>query len=286
MKIKIRILGLCAAFVLSFSCAFAETITFTSGKKVEAPIVERDESKVIVEVDGVKVPYFLNGIAQIGQEVIKHVSSDQVTVAQPAVPQVSDSSLEKSAPEVPVNGSPDQPEFSKTGSNRLNLDVKVEDNSRDFKDTDKEGKSLTSKGGFSKSPFNAKANNGTGLAGLAAVSGIIFLIVVILSLGMYVYISFCLYVIGQKTNQGPLWLAWVPIAQIILMFKIAGLSYWWLLVFLTSFIPIIGSLAVLALSGYLYYKIALARNKPGWMGILMFLPLVNLVVIGYLAFSD
>jgi hypothetical protein len=38
--------------------------------------------------------------------------------------------------------------------------------------------------------------------------------------------------------------------------------------------------------GYLWYNIALARNKPGWIGAITFLPIVNLFTMGYLAFSD
>jgi hypothetical protein len=67
----------------------------------------------------------------------------------------------------------------------------------------------------------------------------------------YVYVSLALQTIAQKTNTANGWLAWIPIANIILMMGIAE-----------------------------------ARSKPSWWGILLIIPVVNLIVPGYLAWSD
>ncbi|MEW6008331.1 MAG: hypothetical protein AB1629_01700 [Candidatus Omnitrophota bacterium] len=119
-----------------------------------------------------------------------------------------------------------------------------------------------------------------------AVMATIGIIILVSFLLLYVYTSVCLQLISRKASQGPVWLAWIPIAQFFLMCKIGGISYLWLLLLLLSFIPIVGMLSSLALSGFIWYKIALARQKPGWLGILAVLPLVGLVFIGYLAFSE
>jgi len=121
------------------------------------------------------------------------------------------------------------------------------------------------------------------LATIVAGTSIVVFIFLIVS---YVFSSLCLMFIAQKTNTTPAWLAWIPIANLFLMCKIASLSYWWLLILLTAFIPVVGPLANLAFAAYLWYNIALARNKPGWIGILTCLPLAGLVVMGYLAFSE
>jgi len=34
------------------------------------------------------------------------------------------------------------------------------------------------------------------------------------------------------------------------------------------------------------WKICEARNKPGWLSLLMFVPIANLVIPGILAFAD
>lgn len=107
--------------------------------------------------------------------------------------------------------------------------------------------------------------------------------ILVIALAGYIYYSWCLQLIAQKTGNEPTWWAWVPVANFFLMCKIAALNYWWLLV---VFIPFVGGIAFSILACILWYKIALARNKPAWVCLLILIPLVNIFVIGYLAFSD
>lgn len=102
----------------------------------------------------------------------------------------------------------------------------------------------------------------------------------------YLYPSLCLQFIAVKTNNHPVWLAWVPVANLFLMCKVGGVNYLWLLLLLLMFVPILGMVVNFALGGFLWFKIAKARNKPGWLGILAVVPIAGLVVFGYLAFSD
>ncbi|MBE0434132.1 hypothetical protein IBX73_11805 [candidate division WOR-3 bacterium] len=96
---------------------------------------------------------------------------------------------------------------------------------------------------------------------------------------IYVYISFCLMTIANKTGTANAWLAWIPIANIYLMCKVAGKPGWWLILFLIPIVNIIISIIV-------WMKISEARKKPGWLGILMIVPFVNLIIPGILAFAD
>jgi hypothetical protein len=75
------------------------------------------------------------------------------------------------------------------------------------------------------------------------------------------------------------WLAWIPIANIILMLNIAKKPIWWIILFLVPLVNIV--MIVLIWMG-----IAEARNKPSWWGILIIIPIVNLIVPGYLAWVD
>ncbi|MCK5586326.1 hypothetical protein KAJ02_09680 [Candidatus Bipolaricaulota bacterium] len=101
----------------------------------------------------------------------------------------------------------------------------------------------------------------------------------LLSLVLYAYVAFCLYTIAKKTNTENPWLAWIPIANIILACQIADKPWWWVFFF---FIPIANIVfAILVL-----WKIAEVRNKPGWLGILMIVPIANLVILGILAFAE
>lgn len=98
-------------------------------------------------------------------------------------------------------------------------------------------------------------------------------------LAIYAFSAYCLGVIAQKTNTPHAWLAWIPVANFFLMVKVAGKSYWWVLLL---FIPLV-SIVITAL---VWMKIAERRAKPGWLGILVIVPLVNLGILGYLAFSS
>ncbi len=140
----------------------------------------------------------------------------------------------------------------------------------------------------------------------------------VFDVAMYVWSSLCLYIIAKKTNTPYPWLAWIPIANIYLMCKIGGKPGWWTTIFCflyiliipgtiglaiipflalgggeipTWFLPAMAVMAVavlsiLALFIIVWMGIAKARNWPSWMGILMFVPLANLVIPGILAFSD
>ena len=99
----------------------------------------------------------------------------------------------------------------------------------------------------------------------------------IIGIAIYVYLAFCLQTIARKTNTEKGWLAWIPIANVYLMCKIAGKPGWWLVFF---FIPI----ANVVFGVIVWMGIAEARDKNKWLGILMIVPIANLVVPGYLAF--
>jgi hypothetical protein len=112
-----------------------------------------------------------------------------------------------------------------------------------------------------------------------AVLGAIWVFVLLIGLATYVYMAICLQTIARKTNTENGWLAWIPIANLILMLQIAHKPIWWILLLLIPLVNVV--VAVLVWMG-----IAKARGKPDWWGILMIIPVVNLVVPGYLAFSN
>ncbi len=54
----------------------------------------------------------------------------------------------------------------------------------------------------------------SGLGGLVTLAG-------------YIWVSLCLYIIAKKTNTENPWLAWIPIANIVIACQIAGKPWWW-----------------------------------------------------------
>lgn len=112
----------------------------------------------------------------------------------------------------------------------------------------------------------------------ALLGGFLFIFCIVL-LVAYVYHALALQTIATKTNTENGWLAWIPIANLILMLNIARKPIWWIILF---FIPLVGFVMLVLV----WMGIAEARNKPNWWGILMIVPPVNIIVPGYLAWSD
>jgi len=95
---------------------------------------------------------------------------------------------------------------------------------------------------------------------------------------LYVYCCLTLHLIARKTNTPRAWLAWIPIAQIVLLLLIAEKPLWWLILLLIPGVNIIFVILV-------WMSIVRRRGKPGWLGALLIIPPVNLAILGYLAFS-
>lgn len=102
---------------------------------------------------------------------------------------------------------------------------------------------------------------------------------------VYIYTAIALMTIAKRTKTKDPWLAWIPIANYYLITKIARVPWWTFFAFLLVLIPIIGSIAFLAVTIWWWWKIAEIRKKPGWLAILMIIPIINLIIMGILAWS-
>lgn len=112
----------------------------------------------------------------------------------------------------------------------------------------------------------------------AAFAGIMLFI----WLGVYVYVSLCIHMIATKTNTSPAWLAWIPIANVILLMMISEKPMWWIVLMFIPFINIVW----IVLGILVWMAVAEKRGKPGFIGILMIVPILNIFILGYLAFSN
>ncbi len=113
---------------------------------------------------------------------------------------------------------------------------------------------------------------------LAFLGGFLVVLVVFL-VAAYVYSALALQTIARKTNTENPWLAWIPVANLVLMVMIAKKPIWW---FLLCLVPLV-NIVMLVL---IWMGIAEARGKPNWWGILTIVPVVNIIVPGYLAWAD
>lgn len=108
-----------------------------------------------------------------------------------------------------------------------------------------------------------------------ALMGAIYLVVFLVA---YVYSAICFVKIAKKAGVASEWWAWIPILNVLLMFKIARKPLWWIVLLIIPLVNIIVLILV-------WMAIAEAVHKPNWWGILTIVPVVSLIVPGYLAFS-
>ena len=99
----------------------------------------------------------------------------------------------------------------------------------------------------------------------------------------YVYVSLALMAIAKKTKTRNAWLAWIPIANYYLITQAAKVSGLWTFALLLGFIPLAGGFATLGITIWLFWRISERRKLPGWVSLLMLIPVVNLVVLGIIA---
>ena len=133
---------------------------------------------------------------------------------------------------------------------------------------------------------NAAALIGGGL--FAFIMGML-IFVLIASVALWLYSSFVFMAIAKKAKYASAGLAWIPvIGPLIVTNRISGMHWWPILLIIGVFIPVIGGLFSLALTVFFIiwlYKTFEVIGKPGWLAILMIVPVVNLVILGIVAWG-
>jgi len=227
--------------------AFADTITFKSGKGVEGNIKAITNDSITIDLYGVtEMTYDLSDIQEINGQMVELKPAETTQIA----------------PETP--SSPVETVETNPISNEIFRGVKAPATEP-----------------ATIAPKETKA----AITAIRAFLGII----VIFFLILYIYSAICLQAIAKKTGTENSWMAWIPVANLFLMCNIGYVRYIWLFLLLSGFVPLIGSvlgpICDLLLFGFIWYKIALARGKEGWIGAITVIPVVGLFAMSYLAFS-
>jgi hypothetical protein len=117
-----------------------------------------------------------------------------------------------------------------------------------------------------------------GLGALMAGFGMIMIVIEIVSLLLYLFACYCIFLIAKKLDIPAPWLAFIPIVQIWTIVSCAGKPWWWILLL---FIPLVGFIVGIVI--WMSITENMGRNK--WLGLLMLLPIVNFIFLAMLAFS-
>ena len=120
---------------------------------------------------------------------------------------------------------------------------------------------------------------GQEVPGGEVVAALFYGMLIVTVIPLCIYLVLATQAIAKKTNTPKGWLAWIPIANFVLWANIARKPIWWGFLCLVPF-------ANMVFTALLWIAIAEARKKPNWWGILVIVPVVQLIVPGYLAWTD
>ncbi len=101
------------------------------------------------------------------------------------------------------------------------------------------------------------------------------------SLVSYLLVTVALYLIAQRLGHDLPWLAFVPLANLWLILNLGGESALWLILF---FIPCINLIFFVVLL-IAWAHIARSLGKSELLAIALLIPIVNVIVLYYLALS-
>ena len=110
--------------------------------------------------------------------------------------------------------------------------------------------------------------------------GLILLVIA----GVLLFYTYCIGRLFEKAGK-PLWAAFIPIYNTIVLLDIIGWSRWWLLLyFAVSLIPIFGTIASLIISIMLAVELAKVFGKSAGYGVA--LAIFGFIMLPVLAFDD
>ena len=122
------------------------------------------------------------------------------------------------------------------------------------------------------------------VSAIVALGIIVIIFMLLMLIALYIYVSLALMTIAKKTKTKNRWFAWIPILNFYLITQIAKQSGWWTLILLAWIIPF-GGIAIVAVGIWMFWLIAERRKFPGWFSLLLLIPIVNLVMLGILAWK-
>ena len=125
------------------------------------------------------------------------------------------------------------------------------------------------------------------IAAIVAAFGAFIMLFLVLGIAIYIFTAFCLMKIANRKNVPNAWLAFVPIAQLWVVLKVANLHWAWMFILLIGIVPMIGQLLGLIGMIYIAYKFLEGIKQPWWWLLIMFLvPLFGYpIALGYFAFG-
>ncbi len=134
-----------------------------------------------------------------------------------------------------------------------------------------------------------QSSNSGFLTGLLALGIVLFLVVFLLIIGIYIYMSFAFMAIAKKASQSSPGIAWIPgVGPLIIAFRSSKMHWWPWLLMIGFFIPFVNIAADIAFAifGVIWmWKLFEVVKKPGWWAIFMVIPILNLVYLVFVGIA-
>jgi hypothetical protein len=131
----------------------------------------------------------------------------------------------------------------------------------------------------SAQPVTAVGLNNASVAGAQTMAGMSMVILLVLILVLYVDYSLSIWKLAKRRQVENAWMAWVPVLNYLVLFKLAGKPWYWILL---MFVPLLNIYIVFATFMALFERFGVSK----WLGFLsvLFSPIM-LFALPYLAFG-
>lgn len=113
----------------------------------------------------------------------------------------------------------------------------------------------------------------------AQVNPMVLVIALLVAIPVYLFFCYCYKRICEKAGVDPGVMIWIPIVQMIPVFRAAGMNPW---LILTMFIPLVNLIVIVLL----FVNLCKALGKSPWLAVMLFIPFLNILLLPYLAFSE
>lgn len=137
--------------------------------------------------------------------------------------------------------------------------------------------------GYDVSPYTSDYSSIDTIAatGIGAALGAFFGFIMIASIVIGVLQIIAMWKVYTKAGEKG-WKSIIPIYNIVILFKISGLSPWLIFVYFAGLIPFVGWIAIMALSIYQAHSLAKSFGKDiGYTIGLVLLPTIFYMILGF-----
>ncbi len=122
-------------------------------------------------------------------------------------------------------------------------------------------------------------NNVADMGSIIALGTMGFILMFVISIGVYIYTSFAFMNLAKKNRQNSPGLAWIPgVGPLIVSYKASKMHWWPWLLLIGLVIPFVNFVIMIVFMVFAFiwmWKLFEAVGKPGWWPLLSLIPFVG-----------